>query len=158
MNIKFSGSDAQGFHFNFGGTGNAGEPFGAQQQPQQPRKPRKGVASKGKRIAINLIVTLLVGAGYFYINLPAIMPTVIITLIMAVGNIMAVGTDKVLLMKNDLNISTSEVIGTYVYERGLISGEFGYATAVGLFTNVVNLILLLTVNKISARVSDTSLF
>ena len=94
----------------------------------------------------------------FHINLPAIMPTVIITLIMAVGNIMAVGTDKVLLMKNDLNISTSEVIGTYVYERGLISGEFGYATAVGLFTNVVNLILLLTVNKISARVSDTSLF
>ena len=94
----------------------------------------------------------------FHINLPAIMPTVIITLIMAVGNIMAVGTDKVLLMKNDLNISTSEVIGTYVYERGLISGEFGYATAVGLFTNVVNLILLLTVNKISAKVSDTSLF
>ncbi|MBR7150324.1 MAG: CvpA family protein [Oscillospiraceae bacterium] len=74
MNIKFSGSDAQGFHFNFGGTGNAGEPFGAQQQPQQPRKPRKGVARKGKRIAINLIVTLLVGAGYFYINLPAINP------------------------------------------------------------------------------------
>ena len=93
-----------------------------------------------------------------HINLPTIMPTVIITLIMAVGNIMAVGTDKVLLMKNDLNISASEVIGTYVYERGLISGEFGYATAVGLFTNVVNLILLLTVNKISAKVSDTSLF
>ena len=94
----------------------------------------------------------------FHINLPAIMPTVIITLIMAVGSIMAVSTDKVLLMKNDLNISTSEVIGTYVYERGLISGEFGYATAVGLFTNVVNLILLLTVNRISKQVSETSLF
>lgn len=93
-----------------------------------------------------------------HINLPTIMPTVIITLIMSVGSIMAVGTDKVLLMKNDLNISASEVIGTYVYERGLISGEFGYATAVGLFTNVVNLILLLTVNRISAKVSDTSLF
>lgn len=93
-----------------------------------------------------------------HINLPTIMPTIIITLIMSVGSIMAVGTDKVLLMKNDLNISASEVIGTYVYERGLISGEFGYATAVGLFTNVVNLILLLTVNKISAKVSDTSLF
>ena len=94
----------------------------------------------------------------FHINLPAIMPTVIITLIMAVGSIMAVSTDKVLLMKNDLNISTSEVIGTYVYERGLISGEFGYATAVGLFTNVVNLILLLTVNRFSRQVSETSLF
>ena len=93
-----------------------------------------------------------------HINLPTIMPTIIITLIMSVGSIMAVGTDKVLLMRNDLNISASEVIGTYVYERGLISGEFGYSTAVGLFTNVVNLILLLTVNKISAKVSDTSLF
>lgn len=94
----------------------------------------------------------------FHINLPAIMPTIIITLIMRVGSIMAVGTDKVLLMRNDLNISTAEVIGTYVYERGLISGEFGYATAVGLFTNVVNLILLLTVNAISKKVTETSLF
>ena len=73
MNIKFSGSDAQGFHFNFGGTGNAGEPFGGQ-QPQRPKTPRKPVASKGKRTAINFLVTLLVGAGYFYINLPALNP------------------------------------------------------------------------------------
>ena len=93
-----------------------------------------------------------------HINLPAIMPTIIIMLIMRVGHIMSVGADKVLLMKNDLNSSTAEVIGTFVYQRGLVGGDFSYATAVGLFTNVINLILLLTVNKISAKVSETSLF
>lgn len=93
-----------------------------------------------------------------HINLPTIAPTIIIMLIMRVGNIMSVGADKVLLMMNDLNTSTSEIIGTYVYSRGLLGGDFSYATAVGLFTNVINLILLLTVNRISSRVSETSLF
>lgn len=93
-----------------------------------------------------------------HINLPTIMPTVIITLIMRVGSLMNVSTDKGILMKNDLNIAASEIIGTFVYERGLISGDFSYSTAVGLFTNVVNLILLLSVNAISKKVSDTSLF
>lgn len=93
-----------------------------------------------------------------HVNLPAIMPTIIIMLIMRVGHIMSVGADKVLLMKNDLNSSTAEVIGTFVYQRGLIGGEFSYATAVGLFINIINLVLLLTVNKISAKVSETSLF
>ena len=81
-----------------------------------------------------------------------------ITLIMRVGTIMGSNTDKVLLMLNDLNSETAEVIGTFVYDRGLLSGDYSYATAVGLFTNVVNLILLLTVNKISEKVTDTSLF
>lgn len=94
----------------------------------------------------------------WHINLPTIAPTVIITLIMRVGSLMNVSTDKGILMKNDLNISASEIIGTFVYERGLIAGDFSYSTAVGLFTNVVNLILLLTVNFISAKVTETSLF
>lgn len=93
-----------------------------------------------------------------HINLPTIMPTIVIMLIMRVGHIMSIGADKVLLMKNDLNSSTAEVIGTYVYSRGLLSGDFSYGTAVGLFTNVINLIMLLIVNSISAKVSDTSLF
>lgn len=93
-----------------------------------------------------------------HVNLPTIAPTIIIMLIMRVGNIMSVGADKVLLMMNDLNTSTSEIIGTYVYSRGLLNGDFSYATAVGLFTNVINLIMLLTVNKISSKVSETSLF
>ncbi len=93
-----------------------------------------------------------------HVNLPTIAPTIIIMLIMRVGNVMSVGADKALLMMNSLNSSTAEIIGTYVYSRGLLSGDFSYATAVGLFTNVINLIMLLTVNKISAKVSETSLF
>lgn len=94
----------------------------------------------------------------WHINLPTILPTVVITLIMRVGSVMTSNTDKVLLMLNDLNADTAEVIGTFVYKRGLLSQNYGYATAVGLFTNVVNLILLLTVNKISEKVTKTSLF
>lgn len=94
----------------------------------------------------------------WHINIPAILPTIMITLIMQVGNMMASNTDKVLLMINDLNTDTAEIIGTFVYDRGLLSGDYSYATAVGLFTNIVNLILLLSVNKVSAKVTDTSLF
>ena len=94
----------------------------------------------------------------WHINLPTIMPTVIIMLIMSVGSIMTSNTDKALLMLNDLNADTAEVIGTLVYSRGLVSGDYSYSTAVGLFTNVVNLILLLTVNKVSEKVAETSLF
>ena len=93
-----------------------------------------------------------------HINLPSILPTIVITFIMKVGHIMSVGADKVLLMRNDLNSATAEVISTYVYSQGLVSGDYGYATAVGLFTNVINLILLLIVNRISAKLSETSLF
>ena len=93
-----------------------------------------------------------------HINLPTILPTIIIMLILSVGGIMSVGADKVLLLKNDLNSETAETISTFVYKRGLLGGDFSYSTAVGLFTNVVNLILLLTVNKISSAVSETSLF
>ena len=81
-----------------------------------------------------------------------------ITLILRVGNIMSVSTEKGILMRNDLNMAVSETVGTFVYNRGLIGGDFGYAAAVGLFLNVVNLILLLTVNHISRKVSETSLF
>lgn len=93
-----------------------------------------------------------------HINLPSIAPTIIITLILRVGQIMSLGTDKVLLLKNGLNQDTALTIGLFVYERGMVSGDFGYATAVGLFTNVINLILVLSVNWISRKVSNTSLF
>lgn len=93
-----------------------------------------------------------------HINIPTIMPTIVIMLIMRVGSIMTIGGDKALLMLNNLNSSTAELISTYVYSRGLVGGDYGLTTAVGLFTNVVNLIMLLIVNKISAKVSDTSLF
>lgn len=93
-----------------------------------------------------------------HIKLPTILPTIIIMLIMRVGHIMNVGVDKVLLMRNDLNCTTAETIGTYVYERGLVQGSFSFSAAVGLFQNVINFSMLLAVNKISAKVSETSLF
>ena len=94
----------------------------------------------------------------WHINLPSIIPTIVITLILRVGQIMSLGTDKVLLLKNGLNQDTALTIGLLVYERGMVSGDFGYATAVGLFTNVINLVLVLSVNWISRKVSNTSLF
>ena len=86
------------------------------------------------------------------------MPTIVIMLIMRVGQIMSVGGDKALLMRNDLNLEVSEVIGTFVYYRGLISADYSYGAAVGLFTNIINVILLLIANKVSEKVSETSLF
>ena len=93
-----------------------------------------------------------------HINIPTILPTIIIMLILNTGSIMSVGGDKVLLMLNDLNREKAEVISTFVYNRGLVSGDYSYAAAVDMFTNVVNMTLLLTVNWISGKVSETSLF
>lgn len=93
-----------------------------------------------------------------HINIPCILPTIMITLIMRVGHIMSVGADKVLVMKNDLNADTAQIISTYVYERGLLSGDYSYAAAVGLFVNVINLLMLITVNKVSKKLTETSLF
>ena len=93
-----------------------------------------------------------------HINIPTILPTIIIMLIMRVGQIMSVGSDKALLLRNDLNLETSEVIGTFVYYRGLVNHDYSYSAAVGLFTNVINVLLLLTANKIADKVSETSLF
>lgn len=93
-----------------------------------------------------------------HINIPTILPTIVIMLIMRVGQIMSVGADKALLMRNDLNLEVSEVIGTFVYYKGLVNHDYSYTAAVGLFTNVINVLLLLTANKVADKVSDTSLF
>lgn len=93
-----------------------------------------------------------------HINIPTIMPTIIIMLILQMGRIATIGYEKVYLMMNDMNVSTAEVISTYVYKRGLINNNYSYATAVGLFNNIVNVTMLLIANKISNKVSETSLF
>jgi len=93
-----------------------------------------------------------------HIDLPSIMPTAVIILILSVGGLMAVGFEKVFLLQNPLNQSTSEVIQTYVYKIGLLNANFSFATAVGLFNSVVNLVLLLAVNTFAKRVANTSLF
>lgn len=94
----------------------------------------------------------------WHIDLPCLKPTIIILLIMSIGSIMNVGFEKVLLMQNDLTIESSEVISTYVYKMGLLNAQYSYSTAVGLFNNVINFLLLITANKISKKISDTSLW
>lgn len=94
----------------------------------------------------------------WHIDLPSILPTVVILLILNCGQIMNVGFDKVYLMQTDLNLQTSEIIATYTYKMGLINMDFSYSTAVGLFNSVVNLILLVSVNMFSRKFSETSLW
>lgn len=93
-----------------------------------------------------------------YIDIPCIMPTAIILLIMNMGNIFSLGFEKIYLMQNNLNLPVSETINTYVYKQGIIGGKYSYSAAIGLFNTVINFVILLTVNQIAGRVSDTSLF
>ena len=94
----------------------------------------------------------------WHINIPGIMPTAVILLILSVGRVMNVGFEKVFLMQNPLNMSKSEVISTYVYRVGLTSGQFSFSAAVGLFNSVINCILLVTVNRISKKMGQNSLW
>lgn len=95
-----------------------------------------------------------------YVDLPCILPTAMIMLILAAGGIMNVGFEKVLLLQNDLNLKASEVISTYVYKIGLARGigDFSLSTAIGMFNSVINFILLVVVNGISKKVSGSSIF
>ena len=93
-----------------------------------------------------------------HIDIPTIVPTITLLLIMSLGNVMSVGAEKVYLMQNNLNLLTSEIISTYVYKIGLISGQFSLSTAVGVFNSVVNFILIVIVNAIAKRVGETSLW
>ncbi|WP_339293901.1 ABC transporter permease subunit [Paenibacillus sp. FSL W7-1279] len=92
------------------------------------------------------------------VDLPGILPAAVIILILSVGNIMALGFEKMYLLQNPLNLSTSEIISTYVYKIGLLNANYSFATAVGLFNSLINLVLLLVVNAIAKRASNTSLW
>ena len=94
----------------------------------------------------------------WHIDLPSIIPTAIIQLIMACGRILTMGYEKTLLMQNDMNLSTSDIISTYVYRVGLNGMQYSYSTAIGLFQSVVSLLMLMLVNWIASRVGETSLF
>lgn len=94
----------------------------------------------------------------WHIDIPGILPTVVIMFILNSGKIMAVGFEKAYLMQTSLNISASEIIATYVYKRGLLKSQFSFSTAVGMFESVVNLVLILSVNFISRKVTDSALF
>ncbi len=93
-----------------------------------------------------------------YIDFPTILPTIVVLLILRSGSLLNVGFEKVFLLQNDLNRDVSEVIGTYTYRLGILGGQFSYTTAIGLFNNIVNALVLLTVNQISRMLGDTSLW
>lgn len=94
----------------------------------------------------------------WHVDIPGVMPTAVIILILAVGNIMAIGFEKAYLLQNPLNVATSEIISTYVYKTGLLNADFSLATAVGLFNSVINLALLLIVNAIAKRITGGGLW
>lgn len=85
---------------------------------------------------------------------PAIKDTVLIQFIMSVGNIMSVGFEKAYALQTDLNLNASEIISTYVYKKGLLDGDYGFSTAVGLFNTVINVILLVSMNTIVKKMND----
>lgn len=93
-----------------------------------------------------------------YIDIPCIMPTIIIQLILSAGRMLNVGFEKVLLLQNSLNIETSEVISTYVYKAGLIKNQYGFSSAIGMFNSVINFIILLIVNKLAKKAGHGGLF
>jgi ABC-type polysaccharide transport system permease subunit len=92
------------------------------------------------------------------VDLPGIMPTAVIILVLGVGNIMSIGFEKAFLLQNPLNTSQSEIIATYVYKTGLLNADFSMATAIGLFNSVVNLCLLLVVNFVAKRITGNGLW
>lgn len=102
------------------------------------------------------------GAGRFaqlrHVTLPGIAPTIVIMLIMRIGQMMNVGYEKIILLYNGNTYDVADVISTFVYRKGLVEADYSYSTAVGLFNSVVNLVLLVMANTISRRVSETSLW
>lgn len=102
------------------------------------------------------------GAGRFsrciHITLPGIMPTVTIMLIMAIGNLLSVGYEKIILLYNGSTYATADVISTYVYRKGIQGADYSYSTAVGVFQSVIGLLFIWGANKFSAKVSENSLW
>ena len=94
----------------------------------------------------------------WHINIPSIMPTMVILLIMRCGNLLNLGFEKIFLLQNPLNLDTSRVISTYVYEIGLKGNQYSFSTAIGLFNNVINLTILTLVNSVFKRLTETSMW
>jgi len=92
------------------------------------------------------------------VTIPGIMPTIVILLILNIGSMMSVGSEKIILMYNPLTYETADVISTYVYRKGILGADFGYSAAVGLFNSIVSFILIILANTISKAVSDHKLW
>lgn len=94
----------------------------------------------------------------WHVSLPGIAPVIVILLILDVGHFMNIGFEKILLMQNNLNLESSDVISTFVYTTGILKGEYSYTSAIGLFNSVINLMLLVLVNRVARKTSETSLW
>ncbi len=102
------------------------------------------------------------GAGRFkriiHVSIPGIAPTIVTLLILRIGQVMTIGFEKAYLLQNNLNIQASEIISTLVYKQGILQGNYGYATAVGLFNSVINLVLIILTNRICKKYFEISLW
>lgn len=94
----------------------------------------------------------------WYIDLPCLVPTIVVLLLLRAGKLMTIGFEKVYLMQNPLNLASSEIISTYVYKIGLLNSQFSYSAAIGLFNTLINFVLLVTLNRIARKTSDVSLW
>ena len=94
----------------------------------------------------------------WHINLPCILPTIVILLILNFGSIMSVGFEKIYLLQNDLNLECSDVISTYVYRAGLLGAKYSFGAAVGLFNSAINLVMLVLVNWLAKRLGNDGLW
>ena len=93
-----------------------------------------------------------------YVSIPGITPTIAILLVLRIGSMMSLGHEKIILLYNGLTYETADVISSYVYRKGIVENNFSFSTAVGLFNSVVNCILVVSANKISAKLTETSLW
>lgn len=102
------------------------------------------------------------GAGrarkMWHVTIPGIMPTIVIMLILRIGSMMSVGFEKIILLYNEVTRETADVISSFVYRRGILDGDYSYSAAIGLFNAVINFTLLIFANKVSRKVSETSLW
>ena len=94
----------------------------------------------------------------WYVDIPCILPTIVILTIMNLGNLLGGGFDKILLLQNPLNLESSDVIATFIYRLGINNAQFSYSTAIGLFNSAINIILLVSFNKLASRPTETSLW
>lgn len=94
----------------------------------------------------------------WHVSIPGILPVIVILLILDIGHFMNVGFEKILLMQNNLNLESSDVISTFVYTTGILKGEYSYTAAIGLFNSIINLTLLVLVNRFARKKAETSLW
>ena len=94
----------------------------------------------------------------WYITLPGIVPTISVLFILRMGKMLSVGYEKILLLYTPTTYEVADVISTYVYRRGVLEADYSYSTAISIFNSVTNIILLIVTNKISKKLSGTSVY